>query len=44
MKATRGPNSVFHGLRASSAPVAASRSVTMNGAAAPREAPSTHST
>ena len=40
----RSPKSEFQALRASSAPVSASTSVTMKGAVTLREAPSTHST
>src|SRR5438132_6642722 len=42
--ATREPNSALHGLRANMAPVSGSMAVTMNGAQAGREDPSTHST
>ena len=42
--ATRSPKLVRHGLRASSAPVSGSISVATNGADAPRDGPSTHST
>jgi hypothetical protein len=43
-KAIRSRKSMFQELRARMAPVSWSRSVAMNGAAALREAPRTHST